>query len=159
MATPPVRVDRDALAWIVREIYDLCSETIEGPWLPQDLVPLYRDALQSAEVAMQDGLDVLRSDDPDLDARLELAGFSPPELKLKETGFRRALGRFRVPRPKKWHLRLAFKWGNTILGSLTKAIIQFEPLKELKEGIEAGLDEMRDDEDENGDDGDDNGDD
>ncbi len=74
------------------------------------------------------------------DARLDRVGLSGPELQYKLTGLEvaRAAGREqRTPRLfKRW-----LKWLDVILGSLLSAIGIGEGIKELKEGVEAELEQ------------------
>jgi hypothetical protein len=136
----PTLEERALLANVVNEVYELCDETIRSAWLPRDMIQQYDEALLRVNVAMQDGLEILLSDDPEVSERLDRAGLGGAELDLKVTGWRRWLRRFRERRTTGL-LRRAFKWGNVILGSLSSVVVAFEPLREIKESIEAGLEE------------------
>lgn len=86
----------------------------------------------------------------ELDPALERAGLTRSGRDLKVNAFRRSVGRLLEHVPGVRRIKKAFKWGNIILGSLGSVPvvgIAAEPIKELKESIEAQGDEDQGDED------------
>jgi hypothetical protein len=75
----------------------------------------------------------------EFDLDLQRVGLTGPGRALKVNGFRRAFDRVRAFAPGRW-VKKAFEWGNIILGSLGPVPVVgmvVEPIKELKESIEA----------------------
>jgi hypothetical protein len=80
-----------------------------------------------------------------LETRLGAAGLLSPDLDLKLAGYSRAESRFRVS-PAKRLLKSALRWANVLLGSIVVVVGAGEALKELKEAIEAGVEDQEDEE-------------
>lgn len=83
----------------------------------------------------------------EFDQDLRRVGLTGSGRALKVNGFRRALRRARDFVSRRW-VKKAFEWGNIILGSLGPVPvvgIAAEPIKELKEAVEAQGDEDADD--------------
>ena len=78
------------------------------------------------------------------DGELVIRGLTGGQLRLKVTGFRRAVDRFRsaaTDRLKKGFFRRGLRWANIILGSLGGVFVAAELIKEFKESIEASVDD------------------
>jgi hypothetical protein len=80
-----------------------------------------------------------------IDVQLRRSGLEGPALDLKLSGYNRALERFRLS-PARRALRSVMRWANVLLGSIVAAIGAGEALKELKESIEAGVEDQEDSE-------------
>lgn len=72
------------------------------------------------------------------DPALERNGLSGAELRVKKRGYRRSLRRF-IRLPSRRTVMRALEWANIFLGSLANVITLAEPIKELKEAIEASI--------------------
>jgi hypothetical protein len=75
----------------------------------------------------------------------ELAGrgLRGPEFQAKVQGFQRFRALFWRDRQPRW-LKKVLKWGDIILGSLAAAIPGGDAIKEFKETVEAGAEDMDD---------------
>jgi hypothetical protein len=82
---------------------------------------------------------------PEIDESLERVGLTGDELQFKLNGFRRALSWFQERRGLR-PFRRVLRWADVILGSLVQVVALLDPLKELKEGLEADVDDQLDEE-------------
>lgn len=76
------------------------------------------------------------------DQALSMVGLAGAQLQLKLEGYFQAVGRGyrrRLNSYISW-VKGCLRWANIILGSLSKAVVACEPLKEFKEVVEAALD-------------------
>jgi hypothetical protein len=74
---------------------------------------------------------------------LAARGLRGPEFRVKSEGFRRHLWLFRRQRQPRW-LKKLLEWADIILGSLASIIPGGDAVKEFKEAVEAGAEEMDD---------------
>jgi len=82
----------------------------------------------------------------ELDPIVETVGLSGSGLRVKIVGFRRSVGRVVRGIPGVRWVKKAFEWGNIILGSLGAVPVVgliADPIRELKESIEAQGDDDR----------------
>lgn len=126
---------------------DAVHELLEVPIeyvTDEELLGLFRETyyeLVGNLFVIQDALLDARGEKYDYD--LERVGLTGSGRALKVNGFRRAFDRARAFAGRRW-VKKAFEWGNIILGSLGPVPvvgIAVEPIKELKESIEAQGDE------------------
>jgi hypothetical protein len=149
------REDRERLADFADSAYRVLATVVhehEG-WLPLDLIAHYRTGLNGAEVSLGQVQSALLPetwvDAPNegavesLETRLGAAGLLSPHLDLKLAGYSRAERRFRAS-PAKRLLKSVLRWANVLLGSIVVAVGAGEALKELKEAIEAGVEDQED---------------
>lgn len=124
----------------VRELLDVPIEYVTD----EELLGLFRETyyeLVGNLFVIQDAMLDERGEKYDYD--LERVGLTGSGRALKVNGFRRAFDRVRAFAGRRW-VKKAFEWGNIILGSLGPVPvvgIAVEPIKELKESIEAQGDE------------------
>ncbi len=136
--------ERERLERFVTEVYDGLGEIIfNTEVLPADLGEDYRQAFHEADSSVEDTRRALweRTEEGSFavsDDAFERAGLTGAQLNLKVSGWRRAWARFRNDRRPRI-LRRALRWANVLLGSLAGVIGAAEPLKELKEAVEAGV--------------------
>lgn len=136
--------DRRDLQQFIEEFRDL-MEDVTGPRHPGLLSPTRRDELRAAFEELTDVFTQVRDalENPDIETSaipprtlsLTDADLIGPNRERKISGFRRGLERFRDWASRKT-LGRAFRWANTILGSLAGVIPGAEALKELKEYAE-----------------------
>jgi hypothetical protein len=111
----------------------------------EEMLALLREAyfdLVGAVIRLQEAL--LGELGWELDPEIEAVGLSGSGLRLKVAGFRRSLNRIfdRIPGVRR--IKKVFEWGNIILGSLGGVPVVgviADPIRELKESIEAQGDE------------------
>lgn len=150
--------ERQLLVKFSRSAFDLLSLVVlnHEEWLPEELWENYRAALSDGEASLGDLERALLPehflpDEPNspsvysVEASLRNAGLAGASLDLKLHGHERAQRRFRAS-PSRRFLRPVFRWANVILGSLVAALGVGEALKELKETVEAGVDDQEDSE-------------
>jgi hypothetical protein len=134
-APDPIR-ERAMRPEVVESLLDVPVEYVTD----EELLGLFQEAyfaLVENVIQVQDEL--LGERGEDLDHDLRKVGLTGAGRALKVGGFRRALDRIRQFAPGRW-VKKAFEWGNIILGSLGPVPIvgiAVEPIKELKEAIEA----------------------
>jgi hypothetical protein len=145
--------ERERLAEFVQDCYELLGQVVteHGEWLPAELRDTYRRAWQEIEPDVRDLRAALRDGASSVpgfylseggwDERLRRAGLSGASLDLKLGGFTRARDRFLV-NPIRRFLRSPLRWANIVLGSLAGVIGAAEVLKELKETVEAGVEDV-----------------
>jgi hypothetical protein len=110
----------------------LLSEAwLEGPRAAFQELLSNPDTFEQVQATLRGDND-LDADLERLDADLERLGLTGSNLEIKLAGWRRARARLRDSLTRR-ALRSAFRWANTLLGSLAGAIGAAEALKELKE--------------------------
>jgi hypothetical protein len=147
--------DRQRLEEFAESVYQLLGEVVrEQPqWLPPELRDDYVRAWQDAEAdlgrlrqallpeARRSAAEAPPPDQGSLDAALAASGLVGSQLRLKLRGYYRALDRFRAALAPR-RLRRVLRWGDVILGSLAGVVGGAEALKELKEAVEAGVEDQ-----------------
>ena len=131
------------LHWLLETV--VVDEGLRAELLPEGLHQEFKNAwaevkegpLPQAEDAVREG---------QLERPLSDLGLVGDQLELKINGFQAALNRFRdalastaidrVSRIRRWFFS-PLRWANILLGSLVAAIPVLEPVKELKEAVEA----------------------
>jgi hypothetical protein len=104
-----------------------------GPLLQrawEEVAPSYEEL----EVAVRSG---------EYEHQLVRAGLRGAQFQVKAEGFLHHLTRFRLRRSPRW-LRKTLKWADIILGSLASVIPAGDAVKEFKEAIESGAEDMED---------------
>ncbi|GAA0938549.1 hypothetical protein GCM10009554_27640 [Kribbella koreensis] len=138
--------DREALQQFVRQLDEFLRLAI-GPdgLLPseqsQELLAAYD------ELADRDAFAELREvvGDAAYDERLFVCGLTGANLRVKLAGWARSLARlFNAVGPGPRRYLSAFKWANTILGSILAATGVGEAVKELKEAAENTYEDLTD---------------
>jgi hypothetical protein len=147
------RAERERLSEFTFSIYEFLGAVIaSSQWVPEELQEDYRRSLTSgAERGLGDLRLRLLAEDADdereaiaaLDQRLDSAGLSGADLELKLHGYDRAHAIF-VQSPSRRLLKSVLRWANVLLGSLVSALGAGEALKELKEAVEAGVEDRED---------------
>jgi hypothetical protein len=144
--------DRIALDTFLQEMYFLFEEVAVGRWVDPELRDLYTTAwvdggrffleARSRLLPEQMGLPPNLSGPvgEELDPALEEAGLTGVHLQLKIRGYELARDRYRANPSRRLLLRL-FKWANVVLGSLAGLVGGAEAIKEMKESLEAGVEE------------------
>ncbi len=133
---PDEVVERALRKDAVRELLDTPIEYVTD----EELLGLFQETyyeLIGNLFVIQDALLDERGEKFDHD--LQRVGLTGSGRALKVNGFRRAFERVRAFASRRW-VKKAFEWGNIILGSLGPVPvvgIAVEPIKELKESIEA----------------------
>ena len=147
MATLPPPVGDSASAQVEAFIDDLQEHMRalvmdHDEWLSEELRKPFRDAFEDLESTFAATREWLQTKP---EAALAEAGLADPQLPVKTGGFLRALGQY-FEAPSRWASTRVLKWGNILLGSLSKAFPPAGIIKELKEALEVEL-EAREEED------------
>jgi hypothetical protein len=109
--------------------------------LPAYLQPLLREAWPEIAVSFTDLEEAVASGE--YEQGLSSHGLRGAQFRLKVEGFRRYLFLFRRRREPRW-LKKLLKWADVILGSLVAVIPGGDAVKEFKEAVEAGAEDMDD---------------
>lgn len=145
-----VPVDPRLIAISVRQ--DVMNEISAAPIFPpyvtdQQMLSLLHAAYSDVVQTVLQISTILRGDNGAVyDTRLADVGLTGSGRAVKVGGFRRALNRVLSGIPGFQRMKKVFEWGNIILGSLTMVPglgILVDPIKELKESIEAQGDDDR----------------
>jgi hypothetical protein len=139
---PSAVVERALRKDAVRELLEAPIEYITDEELLGLFQRVYYELIENL-LEIQDML--LGEGGEELDHHLQRVGLTGPGRELKVGGFRRALNGIRAFLGRRG-VKKAFEWGNIILGSLAPVPgvgMAVEPIKELKESIEAQGEEGR----------------
>jgi hypothetical protein len=120
-------------------LLDVLSEG-EG-LLPAFLLPLLREAWPEVAVSFGGLQQAVASGD--FEEQLIARGLRGVQFQPKVEGFRRHLWLFRRHREPRW-LKKVLRWADVILGSLVAIIPGGDAVKEFKEAVEAGAEDMDD---------------
>jgi hypothetical protein len=136
---------REQLTKFLNDLQELLDEYKDHPeWIPDDL----KDDLDEArKVFIRHGQVRPRATgrvDDDPHGQLGDAGLTGDQLRLKLTGFRGALGRFRRAGTKVL-FRRALRWANVILDGLAGIVPGVEAVKEFKGSVEAATEDIEPD--------------
>lgn len=134
--------DRTELIHFIDELHSLLEAVVfkHEQLFPADLLKPIHEAWKDADEAFVGLRSAIKQVD---EVRLTKVGLTGSHLKLKLTGFYRAKAKHRKDTAdgwRAWLLRL-LKWANIILGSLGKVLDQADVIKEMKEALENGLEE------------------
>jgi hypothetical protein len=140
--------DRELLAQFLSEVEDVFMLVFEGRgrFLPEYLIGDLQEAWEPILSNFRTAQNALESSGESLDRLLDERGLTGPQLRLKYNPFQRALRTFRTrafgPRVPRRLLGRLLGWADIILDSLG-VVPGVDAIKEAKEVIEAGNDELR----------------
>jgi hypothetical protein len=132
--------DRQQLAEVLQDIYYLLEDVgvTRNEWVTPELREAFATAWLDTGGSFSATAQWLQGEDAD--APLQIVGLTGVQLEVKVRGYwlaRQEFERRRIPRL----LRKLFRWMNVLLGSLAAAFPPAEPIKELKEALEADLED------------------
>lgn len=128
--------ERQDLINLLESIRRLLEHLISNGYVSAALQPDFAEVARL--LAGQVGSVTAELESAQHDSALEGNGLSGAQMRLKKRGFRRALWRF-IRLPSRRTAIRVLGWANVFLGSLASAIGMAEPIKELKEAIEAAI--------------------
>jgi hypothetical protein len=140
--------DRELLARFLGELEDVFMMVFEARsrFLPEYLIGDFEEAWEPILSNYRTAQDALESSGESLDSLLDERGLTGAQLRLKYNPFQRALRAFRarafLGRPPRRLLGRLLGWADIILDSLG-VLPGVDAIKEAKEVIEAGNDELR----------------
>ncbi|HEU4454966.1 MAG TPA: hypothetical protein VFR81_18020 [Longimicrobium sp.] len=132
----------EELREFLTDYQQVMDDVYERRWdlLDQTLAVLFAEAWLQARPTVALLQEQLNSQDAELNYRLEVCGLKGAQLTMKTQQARLSFSDWLIEKSKR-KLRRVLKWSNILLGSLAAVLPPAHALKEIKESVEAGIDE------------------
>jgi hypothetical protein len=133
----------DQLATFLGELRELMGAILDHEeWMPEELYQEIRAAYDEVGEAFMTADEELQR--PGIRERLQAVGLVGNQLRVKISGWQRAVSRF-WRQPRLQFARMATGWADVVLGSLAVAVPVVDLIKEFKEVVERAIDDKETD--------------